>query len=454
MIRRVAIPIFLSLLVITNTAQSQAVLEANGPGDTYELINSVLAPGYNAVENPECVHPGFGRHIAEVFDTDINRYAFEFYAHVAEDNDRCINFDRQRVEIKAYDASPENLKGRLGETVNYRWRFKIPVGFKPSSSFTHIHQVKAVGGDEDQPIFTLTVRKGTPNKLELIYVENGTSGTVKQSIVNLSSFEGVWVEATEQVFLSANGFYTINIRRLSDGVSLLSYSNNNISTIRPDNDFVRPKWGIYRSLNTPADLRDESIRFSLFSIWEGNIILPVSLLHFNATAKKYNVQLSWATASENNSKTFIVEKSADGIAYHNIATLTAAGSSNQQTNYSFTDEQPLHGNNYYRLKQTDADGGFTYSDTRMVTFNTGGRLQLNIYPNPVVNNIQLDIPPAGGQLLVAVTNRDGKNAINASGSLAAVTNTLNRQVARLLPGIYFIQVHDGAGRYAGKFYKQ
>ncbi|HSN62536.1 MAG TPA: heparin lyase I family protein, partial [Ferruginibacter sp.] len=245
-----------------NKTTAQAVLNANGPGNTYELINSVFAPGYDVVENPECVHPSFGRHIAEIFDTGLNKFVFEFYSHVAEDNDRCINFDRQRIEIKTYDQSPDSLIGTVGETVTYKWRFKIPTGFQPSSSFTHIHQVKAVGGDDDQPIFTLTPRKGTPNKLELIYVLSGTSGSLKPAIVNLSLFEGVWVEVVEQIKVGAMGTYSISINRVSDGALLLSYSNPNISTIRPDNSFIRPKWGIYRSLNVPADLRDESIRFS------------------------------------------------------------------------------------------------------------------------------------------------------------------------------------------------
>src|SRR5690606_8870386 len=119
-------------------------------------------------------------------------------------------------------------------------------------------------GDDDQPLFTLTVRKGTPNKLELIHVVSGTSGSTKVSIVNLSGFEGTWVEATEQILVGLNGTYSMDIRRVSDGASLMSYTNNNINTIRSNNDFIRPKWGIYRSLNTPADLRDESLRFSYF----------------------------------------------------------------------------------------------------------------------------------------------------------------------------------------------
>lgn len=245
------------------TPSKAVVLTADGPGNTYELINSKLAPGFDVVENPECVHPSFGRHIAEVWDADLNKNVFEFYSHVAEDNDRCIAFDRQRIEIKTYDQSPANLKGTVGETITYKWRFRLAPGFKPSSNFTHIHQIKPVNGDDGDPLFTLTARKGSPNKLELIH-----NNTTKVAIIDLALFEGVWVEATEVVKVGANGTYSMQINRVSNGVSLMSYSSNNIMTIRPDNDFIRPKWGIYRSLNNAADLRDDSIRFDVFSIEE------------------------------------------------------------------------------------------------------------------------------------------------------------------------------------------
>jgi hypothetical protein len=252
---------------------SQTALDADGPGNTYELINSILAPGYNAVENPECVHPEFGRHIAEVWDADLKQYVFEFYMHVTPDNDRCINFDRQRVEIKTYESSPDNLKGVVGETVIYKWKFRVPVGFQPSSSFTHIHQVKAVGGDEGDPIFTLTPRKGTPNKMELIH-----NNTTKVATMDLSNFEGTWVEATERIKIDPlHGSYTMTIKKVADGSSILSYTNNDLMTIRPDNSFIRPKWGIYRSLNSPALLRDEAMRFAGFSIAEEKI--SASKLH-------------------------------------------------------------------------------------------------------------------------------------------------------------------------------
>ncbi len=257
--------LFVIFLAQCTIAQSQVVLNADGPGSTYELINSRFAPGYDCVENPECIHPEFGRHIAEVWDAELQQYVFEFYSHVTPDNDRCINFDRQRVEIKTYASSPDNLKGVTGETITYQWKFRLPAGFQPSSSFTHIHQIKAVGGNDGDPIFTLTPRKGTPHKMELIH-----DNTTKAAIVDLSLFVGVWVECTEIVHIdSTNGAYSIMIKNVSNGATILSYSSNKIKTIRSDNDFIRPKWGIYRSLDHPADLRDEAVRFANFSIQEG-----------------------------------------------------------------------------------------------------------------------------------------------------------------------------------------
>ncbi len=262
--------LFCVFIGFSENTMAQTILNADGPGNTYELINSVLAPnGGDVVESAECVHPEFGRHITEVWDATLNQYVFAFYIHVTPDNDRCINFDRQRVEIKTYDASPANLKGVSGETVIYKWRFKVPTGFQPSSSFTHIHQVKAVGGDDDDPIFVLTARKGSPNKLELNYYSDSNLSSIKLTSVNLSSFENTWVEATERIRIdNENGTYSINIKKLSDNSTILSYTNNKLLTIRADNNFIRPKWGIYRSLNTPADLRDEILHFNSFSIQE------------------------------------------------------------------------------------------------------------------------------------------------------------------------------------------
>jgi hypothetical protein len=269
--------LFLALLFLPFVSFSQVVLKADGPGDTYELIDSVLAPGKIAVEVPDNMdlgnHSSFGRHISEVWDTELQENVFEFQAHIdcvnpdktiTTDNEPVSNAaEKQRIEIKSYGPSPDNLKGTLDETITYQWKFKLPTGFQPSSAFTHLHQIKAVGGNQDLPIFTLSAKKAKINQLNVVHNNIDIIANM-----NLSELEGVWVEITETIKVGANGCYAIRIKRIKDGKELLSYSNPNLETIRPDNEFIRPKWGIYRSLKKVEDLREEKVLFADFSITE------------------------------------------------------------------------------------------------------------------------------------------------------------------------------------------
>ncbi|MGQ1783554.1 T9SS type A sorting domain-containing protein [Saccharicrinis sp. GN24d3] len=261
--------IALILFSLAINASSQVILSADGNTDTYDLINSVLAPGYNVVEVPDCGHEEFGDHIDQAFDDELDTYVFCFHIHTEFDSDRCINYDRQRTEIKTYDKSPDNLIGTEGETVVYKWKFRLDIDFKASSSFTHLHQLKAVGGSEESmPLMTLTARKGTPDKLELRYAEALSQETIYQA--DLTPFKGYWVLATERITYGETGEYSINITLLQSGQSIFQYSSNNIRTWKTDADFIRPKWGIYRSLNDSENLRDEKVYFNDFSIEETN----------------------------------------------------------------------------------------------------------------------------------------------------------------------------------------
>ncbi|WP_299114080.1 T9SS type A sorting domain-containing protein [uncultured Winogradskyella sp.] len=259
--------IFVLIFTLCMSGHSQVILDADGPGNTYNLITSVLAPGYNPIEVPDCNHPEFGYHIDEVFDMDLSTYVFRFHIHVAQDNDRCINFDRQRNEIKSYDQSPDNLLGVVGETVVYNWKFKLAAGFQTSPNFTHLHQLKSVGGSlESMPMYTLTARKSNPDRLELRYAETNTQVTLAQT--DLDPFIGSWLEATETIKYGESGTYSLEIKRINDGIILFDYSNTNIVNWRLGAEFVRPKWGIYRSLINDQDLRDEVVLYANFNIEE------------------------------------------------------------------------------------------------------------------------------------------------------------------------------------------
>lgn len=261
----------LLFLFLVNYGYGQVVLSADGPGDTYELITSVLAPGHNPIEAPDCSHPEFNNHIDEIFDNDLNAHVFRFHIHVSTDNDRCINFDRQRNEIKSYDKSPDNLLGIAGEKVVYKWKFKLAAGFQSSPNFTHIHQLKSVGGPlASMPMYTLTTRKGSPDRLELRYAETDDQITLTRT--DLTPFIDTWLSVTETITYGENGTYEIVIQRLSDAEILFNYTNESIINWRPEAEFVRPKWGIYRSLINEQDLRDEEVLYTDFSVEEIDLV--------------------------------------------------------------------------------------------------------------------------------------------------------------------------------------
>jgi hypothetical protein len=246
---------------------AQITLQADGPGNTYELIES---KGFG-VESPDCGHTSFGPHVTEVFDNTLGKNVFVFHSHDELDDDRCTNEDRVRMEIKGGAGSPSELQHTSGQTAYYRWKFKLDAGFIPSSRFTHIFQIKAYGGDEGAPLITITPRAGSPEKMQIIHSSgsgSGGLGTVHQ--VDLAPFKGTWVEAYVKYKSSEGsaGTFEITLKRVSDGATLLSYSNSGIDMWRTDAEFNRPKWGVYRGKD-PV-LRDEQVRFADFCVSESS----------------------------------------------------------------------------------------------------------------------------------------------------------------------------------------
>ena len=369
------------LILAANISKAQVTLSADGPGNTYDLITSVLAPGYNPIEVPDCGHAAFGDHIDEIYDADLGANVFRFHLHVTPDDDRCINFDRQRNEIKSYNQSPDNLLGVLGETVEYKWKFKLDADFQSSSKFTHIHQLKAVGGTEaSMPLLTLTTRKGNPDKLQLRYAEQLSQ--IGWAETELAPFKGVWCEAIETVTYGdwGEGVYSLVIKKVSDNTTLFSYTNNSTRMWKTDADFVRPKWGIYRSLEFSEDLRDEEVLFADFSIEELSV-LPVELISFEGMVEGNRIWLKWRISSELNLSGFEIQKSLNGLDWESIDFIESTGDSETVKDYGGLDVNPAIGKNYYRLKQIDLDGDFQYSDTIQIDFIQDEK-ELRISPNP------------------------------------------------------------------------
>ncbi len=254
-----------ALLAGVSASHAQATLTADGHTPAYASIEKFFHAG---PETPDCSHPQFGPHITEAIDSELGKYVFVFHIHVTPDNDRCKNFDRQRLEIKAEGSSPDGLKGFLNDSMTYRWLFRLPEGFRPSEGFTHIHQIKAFDGDAGAPLITLTPRAGATEHLQIIHIDShGKEHPLTE--VQLEPFIGQWVEAYEKVTYGAHGSYSLVIRRVKDGAELLTYSTPDLDLWRKGTTVMRPKWGIYRSLKHAGELRDEQLRFDDFCIAKG-----------------------------------------------------------------------------------------------------------------------------------------------------------------------------------------
>lgn len=111
--------------------------------------------------------------------------------------------------------------------------------------------------------------------------------------------------------------------------------------------------------------------------------VPITGLQFGGAFKAYNneVLLKWSTVTENNNGGFVIERSNDGVTFDSLSFIKSTSISGRGASYNYTDILPLNGTNYYRIKQVDLDGKFTYSNIKVIEIK--GQNQVKIFPNPV-----------------------------------------------------------------------
>jgi chitodextrinase len=307
---------------------------------------ALIAGGFQ-IEDPDCVHPGFGAHITQAFDQELARNVFVFHSHIEEDNDRCIVFDRVRMEVKGSSGTIPELRHAEGQETFYRWKFRLDEDFIGVSSFHHLFQNKAVGGDDAGfPIITITART---SKVEVRH-NGGDTGADLGTLVeaDITKFRGKWVEGYVRQIHAEAGTLEVSIRDMATGQTILQYSNENIDLWRTGADLNRPKWGVYRAKNDA--LRDEDVRFADFCVSEAAeafcpaeaVLLPdteapsiPTSLTVTSTAFT-SVELSWQAAEDEYGVTdYVVYANGDSVA---TATITEATVANlmSSTTYSFT----------------------------------------------------------------------------------------------------------------------
>lgn len=190
--------------------------------------------------------------------------------------------------------------------------------------------------------------------------------------------------------------------------------------------------------------------FSPFAIGEANISLPVNWLAFTAAPVHGTVKLNWSTASEQNNAHFEIERSADAMMFSKVGIVLASLNPLVRNDYQYIDQSPITGHSFYRLRQVDRDGKFSYSSVLQVNgvLATGykvwtipGQDLLNVdIPQSVTGAVDLMIFDLKGSLIQQKQILPGHNSINLSKTNAG--------------GLYYIKIQQkGVALYTDKFIK-
>lgn len=172
--------------------------------------------------------------------------------------------------------------------------------------------------------------------------------------------------------------------------------------------------------------------------FNSNGTLPVKLISFNATLANEKVHCAWETASETNNDYFTIEKSKDGNGFEAVGNIKGQGNSNSNIRYSYTDNNPFSGISYYRLKQTDFDGKYTYSEIKKVGLDKELASKISLYyenNNPIISISSL----VENKVTIELINLNGIKLFTNEQPIIKGENTFGIN-ANTTPGLYLLKV--------------
>ena len=180
-------------------------------------------------------------------------------------------------------------------------------------------------------------------------------------------------------------------------------------------------------------------RYELFPA--GSCTVAASLMSFQGKQKSKTISLEWTTTIEVNNKYFDVQRSSDGSHFNSLGRVIAIGTSQTQSSYIFSDVRPSEDQNMYRLAMVDQDGDIDYSNIIQVNYNLEEHNQFEIYPNPVLNEMTLEINSSvTQQAYFQIFNTTGKIFKEGLIHFEKGTNSFNFNISDTQKGLYFIRI--------------
>ena len=259
-------------------------------GRDYRAIHEYMRSlGWDYSEHPNCSKQDHwqGTHCEVIWDPEIKQYAFRFINHASEealDSDRGrLLSDRQRNEMKTQtNYEWRRLNGNWNEWQRLKWKFRIPKGFRPSTSFCHLHQLKAQEGNNGAPLITISTRcdaDGGNRRVQVIHTGDVRSSSKGILVDNLpmTDFEDEWIQVETEMQYTHHGTFRIKMTRVRDGKMLVDQSFSDVDLWRRGAINIRNKFGIYRSfgrrMKSASDrpnngIKDETLSLADFEVYE------------------------------------------------------------------------------------------------------------------------------------------------------------------------------------------
>lgn len=315
--------------------------------------------------------------------------------------------------IELASSSITNLEFPIGKDGLYR---PINLQVQNSSSASTIYNAELLNNSARDLSYTLPSGIERVSAVRYYALERTGSSGLTNATITINYDIDDWV--TDENYLRILGF-----NGSSSWVDM-----GGVGSANPSGSITSSNFNTFRTI------------YALGNASGGSNPLPVTYLNFNVIKNSNSNSLKWATASETNCDIFEVQRSFDLTSFSTIGAIKGAGFSNEIVNYHYDDYLPFYGKIYYRLKQIDFNGEFSYSEIRVI--NSNSKSNVSFYPNPVKNKF----------FNVNLTDYDGEtihmNIYNNAGLLidserkVVEQNLLKIELDKsMIPGSYIVKIY-------------
>ena len=319
--------------------------------------------------------------------------------------------------------------------------FKVGTGLPVDSSNATLSLLSAIPTTGSPFQFFFADLSPTIPGVDVLYIaDDGTSTGIQKF-----SFDGTYWQSNGALIPPVSG--TRGLAGIVSGstVALVTTTPTKLYSLIDASGYNQPMAGTtFTEMATAAT----NTAFRGVALAPVGLVTPLKMISFKAAMSADGTNLNWTSENEINVKNFSIERSKDGSSYSAIGIIAAQNKN--EANYAFLDKAPLDGINYYRLKMSDNNGSFKYSNVITIVNRRSPKIEL--FPNPAANNITIShgkavsgasitINTAGGQLVKTVTLETG-----AVQTKIAVDN--------LLRGHYIVTFNNSGEKTVTKFMKQ